>query len=317
MGNSQNKKGTSCRGKETGMRIVLSDNGNGISDELAAAVGLTIALKYQRKVLLVNEQCTESGVEYGFNIPKMTLVDKTMSQADLQLPEHGVDALLRLSSNQRLTKQNITDYTYPIIPGRLDLASGSKTTNHGGVSSEIWKTSMESMYSVAERVYDIVIRNQSVCRKCSSLIMCPCSQSYINNEIERESEINILIMEQKRSDFEQVYKRYQENNRMDYQAIVISNYDGNSKWSINNIKRKYDFQVPVIGVSSDTRFKDAWNDKEIVRFFRRNLLLPKQGQKRDSLVYGMLELSEALLKIVVQTSSLAKRDLCSSGVKGA
>ncbi|MNP83332.1 hypothetical protein D3C76_1822390 [compost metagenome] len=70
-------------------------------------------------------------------------------------------------------------------------------------------------------------------------------------------------------------------------------------------------------MSSDTGFKDAWNDKDIVRFLRRKLLFPKQSNKRDSLVFGMLELSEALLRMMGQTSDLAKRDLCSSSVKGA
>ncbi|MNZ31420.1 hypothetical protein D3C78_487190 [compost metagenome] len=299
------------------MRIVFSDNGNGISDELAAAAGLSIALKFQRQVLLVNEQCAESGIEYGFNIPKMLLVEQATSQAALQLPEHGIDSLLRLSSNQRLNIHNITDYTYPIIPGRLDLASGRTFPHQGGVPSGMLKSSMKSLYTVAEGVYDIVIRNQSVCNKCSSLIMCPCSQSLIINDIDRENEINIMILEQKRSDFEQAYRRSLEDHRMNYNAIVIANYDNNSKWSINNIKRKYDFKVPVYGVASDTEFKDAWNDKDIVRFFRRNLLLSKHGRKRDSLLFGLLELSEALLSMIGQTPSLTNRDSCSSGVKGA
>ncbi|MNZ79181.1 hypothetical protein D3C78_977780 [compost metagenome] len=299
------------------MKIVFSENGNGISNELAAATGLTFALKSKLKVLLVNEQCAESGVEYGFNIPKMSLVEKSSSQAQLQLPEHGVDALLRLSLNQRLTKHNITDYTYPIIPGYLDLASGRNFRFHSEVPSGILKTSMESMYRVAEGVYDIVIRNQSVCSKCSSLIMCPCTQSPIFNEAQQENEINILILEQKRADFEQINERYQINNRMEYHAIVISNYDHHARWSINNIKRKYDFKIPVIGVANDTGFKDAWNDKDIVRFFRRNLLLSKQGRKRDSVVFGMLELSEILHRMIEQSGRFAKRDLCSDDVKGA
>lgn len=299
------------------MKIVFSDNGNGVSDELAAAAGLTIALKYESKVLLVNEQCAESGIDYGFNTPKMALVEKTLGQAEYHLPEYGVDALLRLSSNQRLTKHNITDYTYPIIPGRLDLASGRNLANQGGIAAGIHKTPLELMYNVAESAYDIVIKNQSVCSKCSRLIMCPCSQSLIENETEAENGINILILEQKRSDFEQVYKKYQNNHRMDYQAIVISNYDDQSKWNMHNIKRKYDLKVPVIGVPGDTGFKDAWNDKDIVRFFRRKLLLPKQGPKRDSLVFGMLELAETLVRLVEQAGNFAKRDLCSRGVKGA
>ncbi|MNW52136.1 hypothetical protein D3C74_296450 [compost metagenome] len=179
---------------------------------------------------------------------------------------------------------------------------------------------MNSLYSVAEEAYDIVVKNRSRCSGTTSCLSTCVPGCYGEPE---GLDIELIVVDQKRSMLENVIKEQLEKRpaicerRIGQSMVVISDYDDRAKWNINNIKRKYDCKVPIYGIPYDTGFSDSWNDKDIVRFFRRGLLLPRQVHRRDSLLFGVMQVVHALLKMMEQAMASSSSTACSSDVKGA
>lgn len=267
------------------MRIRFCDNGQRTSAEVSAAIGVVSAIMLRRRILLVNENLAGEGIEAGFKLRSLAVLETDMLSS---MTDFGMDHVLRLSSTQQLHMDNLSDYTFPVIQGQLDLISGRTAAVTAAFSRNQYKSSLSEVYTLADRRYDMVISNSSSCSCCDEVSTLA---NYKNQELQ------VMVVNQNREELDHVLgceTRKKLNGGIHRFPLVIYHYDPHSKWNINNIRRRYDCKNPIYGIPYSTGYADAWNNKDIVPYLKRNLLLSPRRSQRNLWLYGLLQLSEGL-----------------------
>lgn len=152
--------------------VMFWDPGHGYAANVAAACAVTVGLHYPLRVLLLNDGRHGSGVEEGLRAGSRHAPESGPGDTgamDTRLSEYGADALLRLSASGLLTKANYSDYTLPVIRGRLDLATGVRAGDLRGTSGFGEGEGLLELAMAAEQSYDLVLRHapriREACRK--------------------------------------------------------------------------------------------------------------------------------------------------------
>ncbi|WP_334071250.1 MULTISPECIES: hypothetical protein [Paenibacillus] len=276
-------------------RIVFGDTGWGGSSQLAAASAIGMALTYPGRLLLLNGEPGGTGVEAGFSV-----------QANYYAPlsplaENGMDAIRRLAANQKLTKHNFPDYTLPVVTGRLDLLTGC---SRGGPDPYIGMEEKENIYSVAEQVYDICLSRTPFSGKFGTE----------SKELYRRgpAPLRVAVLRQDRSELEAFFlgMECEAGCSSVAEILVVYPYDPGSQWTVRNICRRFACTLPVYGISYSTKFADAWNNRELLKFFRLHCPAPQYKKVRDEMLRGLMPFCQAIY-------TLAGRGTPLSGEKGA
>lgn len=260
-------------------KVVFWDLGYGGSSEVAAAFSVQAGLHDKYHLLLLNYGNSGMGVEEGF------LARNYESNRDLRLPvqDYGMEALMRLAESGRLYQANLMDYTYPLLQGRLDLADGMQTANDQ--RDPLYFEQLEAIMNMAAHYYDIIVTQVS---GPGSILM----------DNLQEDDTLIAVLRQNRVEldtfFELVDRSGATGGNMP-KALVIPHYDAASKWSLQNIKRRYNCEIPMIGIPYHTEFSDAWNGQDIIAFFRRYRLLKGRGYEREQFLFSCKELTRLAL----------------------
>ncbi|AZK47383.1 hypothetical protein [Paenibacillus lentus] len=273
-------------------KIIFWDLGYGGSAEVAAAFSVQAGLHDKYHLLLMNYGYSGTGVEEGF------LTRNRELDRDLRLPvqDYGMEALMRLAESGRLYQANMMDYTYPLLQGRLDLADGMQTNSDP--RDPAYFQHLEAILNMAERYYDIIVTQVS---GLESILM----------DSLREDDILIAVLRQNRVELDTFFKLVdvsdagRGNKPM---ALVIPHYDAASKWSLQNIKRRYNCEAPMIGIPYHTEFNDAWNGQDIIGFFRRYRLLKGRGYEREQFLFSCKELARLALTGTVRSKTSAIDD---------
>lgn len=287
------------------MRVRFYDNGKGTSAEVSAAFGVVSAIMLQRRILLVNENSAGEGIEEGINVRSSAVIELDVMSS---MADFGMDAVLRLASTQQLHLDNLTDYTFPVIQGQLDLVSGRTDSEIDTLSVDLYKSALLEVYKLADRRYDmVVISNNSFCSRCDTV------STLVDH---KNQELQVRVVNQNRVELDRVlgYEAVGNlNESINRFPIVIYHYDPHSKWNISNIKRRYNCKNPIFGIPYSTGFIDAWNNRDIVRYLRRKSLLSHRRLQRDSLLSGLLQFSEGLVGMMNEPIS----ESMTSNYKGA
>lgn len=278
-------------------KVVFWDLGYGGSAEVAAAFGVQAGLHEKYHFLLMNCGYSGTGLEEGFP-PRDNELGK-----ELRMPvqDHGMEALLRLAESGKLLQANMTDYTYPLLQGRLDLAEGMQSISNS--RHPLHSVELEAILNMAERLYDIIIMQLS-------------GAGSLYSDRLREEDTLIAVLRQNRLELDTFFEmagRSETIRGIAPLAIVIHQYDAASKWSLQNIKRRYNCEVPMIGIPYHTEFSDAWNGQDIISFFRRYRLLKGRGYEREQFLFSCKE----LVRLALSPKERSHHSATDSKVRGA
>lgn len=263
-------------------RLVFWDGGLGGAAEAAVATAVTLGLRYPRRLLMFNEGSAGSGLEEGFR-QTLHLHDEACDKESL--PEHGLDALLRLQSSGRLTRSNLADYTVPLLRGRLDLVCGTR------IGESAWKDAdpkgVADVLAIADQSYDNLVLHAQGKRLIEVL------------QNRQDSDIFVAVLPHRLGIIDEWYANLTAGlgETKAKWAAVISPYDPQSRYGLTNLKRRYSSELRMIGIPHHTEFADAWNDRRILSYFRKQPLWPKRGGARELLLKGYRELGDTLMEL--------------------
>lgn len=262
-------------------RILFWDSGQGYSSQIAASTAITLALQFNQRLLLANGGQFGTGFEEGFP------TGANRNDYSPLLEEYGMDALLRLAASKRLTTDNISDYTLSLLRGKLDLAAGCKV-GLGGPSAVVEpKREIKEILQVADKYYDFV------------LLQSTGGRGPQQNDSFLKYDGLVAALSQSRAKLDQFFAEQIETTAFAGIpfSLVICHYDSTSRWTIQNIKRRYGCKVPLFGIPYHTGFIDAWNARDILSYFRRYRLLTRRGPEKQELVSSYYELSRNILQL--------------------
>ncbi|MEF2967267.1 hypothetical protein V3851_15625 [Paenibacillus sp. M1] len=281
-------------------KIVCWDYGHGSSAELAASAAICTALMFAGRVLLVNEESAGKGVEAGVGSRSGSRYAGGSTDSASPVAESGMDALLRLAANQRLSKGNFQDYTYPAIAGKLDLVPGFSP--EGRQEREIAERngSLSLLYSVAEEAYDSVFT-----RSDASELREPERAPYREGK-----EMHFPVLRQNRLELERFFEEYRERNREITFAdgILLHHYDPASHWTAGNIKRRFGCKLPIYGIPYSTEFMDAWNNGNILKHIRLSSLIHRKGKPKDGPLDGLSKFCLGLYEMAGRKPGLLRSE---------
>ncbi len=275
-------------------RITFWDYGNDGSSEIAAAGAVGMALTYPGRVLLLNKDKAGAGVEAGFSIP-----GKLQERAESPLEEYGIEALLRLAANQRLRAANFSDYTHPVIKGKLDLVSGCREESVGR-SHELGET-LQSVYSAAQQAYDLIFTRSRISGDSAFL------PSPLHPPASRV--ISVAVLRQNRLELERFFEETatEQHNLRFADAVVLQHYDSRSHWSASNIRRRFGCKLPLYVIPHSTEFMDAWNNMNIVKFITLHRLMPRRGPVKENMLSGLANLCHGLYSLTSRRTADVRR----------
>ncbi|GIO43655.1 hypothetical protein [Paenibacillus apis] len=258
-------------------RILFWDYGDGGAADIAAAIAVYHGLKRPGKVLLLNEHKVGEGLESGLKLH----VDGLQDSSGFQVREHGIESLLRLQANQRLSAVNFRDYTYSLIAEQLDVVSGFV---HGKIPAA-------GLYRLAEQIYELTITYSSEVQTLP------------------HSEPRVAVLSQNRMLLERFFEEKDRADRSDIRSscevLVLRDFDRNSRWTVNNIRRRYKARVPVIALDYCTAFRDAVNHRDLLRFMYYYTSEPLGKRTSGPFFSGLERLSEQIMQQIPMGRTLS------------
>lgn len=254
--------------------VTFWDYGHLGTAEIAVSLAVMTAMDYRVRILLGQTGKQRSGIDEAFKSNTM------MGASFPKFQESGMDALLRMSASNLLSKNNISDYTVPLIQDRLDWACGPE---YGEAGLTRYKHhSLQQLIHLSNEYYDLVLMDT------------PLAQMAKNSQ-----DLLIVVLRQNIRQLEMFFEESTHNplllNRP--YIIVLQNYDSEQYCSISNIRRRFGCKSPMIGMPYNREYADAWNTREVVSFYRRNYTASRRQGSIANYMASVRSLCEQVLEM--------------------
>ncbi|QNR65210.1 hypothetical protein IAQ67_14940 [Paenibacillus peoriae] len=217
----------------------------------AVAIGTMIGQDYDIRTLITQTHFRRSNLESAFMKAKelqfRNLVNTTTS---------GMDNLERLFKSKRLSVDSICDHTISLETGRLDLLMGTKKAE----AHESYPSIAGAIFDEADRYYQAVI-----------LDIHSGGKDIVSHQLIKDADIVVVTLSQDTSVIENYVeqKEWPDELQNKTKIILLGQYDKYSKYNVANIKRNYKINDPIYGLPYSSEFRDAFNDKDVLNWFRR------------------------------------------------
>lgn len=226
----------------------------------AAAVASMFALESSAKLLLGHGGTAGRRIEEAFQSRRVGLDHSIVSYQD-----SGMDALERLCMNKRLHKDNLRDYTIPMLPERLDLVAGNEKRD--GTLPGYRCQLLHSILAIAKQYYDLVVMDAGSGVKEI--------QGKGDEAILASADLVVVSLTQNIRELEAFFSgdtRPQVLQNKPY-ILTIGRYDRYSHCTLQNIKRRFGVKDSIHGIPYCTDFLDAWNSQGLLTFMQKSRLL--------------------------------------------
>ncbi|MCJ8012536.1 hypothetical protein MUG84_12425 [Paenibacillus sp. KQZ6P-2] len=230
--------------------------GSGNSAHTAAAA-ISMGMDYRLKLLLAHGGMAKERIEGAFQIGAYTL-----DQSLISFQDHGMDAIERLCVNRRLNRENLRDYTLPLLPDRLDLIQGNAKLE--GTMPGYRKQLIQAICSVANQSYDLVIADAG-CGIHSN-------EESGDTALLEAADLIVVSLNQCVEGLELFFKdgRCPAVIKEKPHIVVLGRYDKYSHCTLNNVKRRFGYKGSIHGIPYNTDFLDAWNMRSVLPYIQRS-----------------------------------------------
>ncbi|NLK75112.1 MAG: hypothetical protein GX288_07485 [Clostridiales bacterium] len=224
------------------------------------AVSLITTLLYKKPILLTQTHFNYSNLErplVGSNL--------RISETSDYFMDMGLDALIRYFKAAKLNNDIIENCCISLPKTSLRLLPGTCKTNRESFEYEM-NNIIVNLFRVMERSGNIIFTDVSS------------GDNPISLKIINASDLLVINLNQNISLLDNFFNKYNNvpANKVFY---LIGNYDKNSKYNINNIRRRYRKYINIHNsgvVPYNTKYLDALCDGNIIEFFLDNLKCTKK-----------------------------------------
>ncbi|OAB25432.1 hypothetical protein PMSD_27120 [Paenibacillus macquariensis subsp. defensor] len=222
-----------------------------------ASVASMIGMEYRVRMLLGHGGAAGERVEEAFQTGKVALDHSFISMSDC-----GMDALERLCLNRRLNKENIRDYTVPLLPDRFDFITGNAKKE--GTLPGYRPSLLPSILSCANEYYELVLMDAG----CGYEDLDTKGDGALLNN----ADLVVVSLTQNIQAIEAFFSGGQLPAALQHKPyiIVVGRYDHHSYCTLQNMKRRFGFKGSIHGIPYSTDLLDAWNMKALLPFIHRS-----------------------------------------------
>jgi len=242
-----------------------------------SVISIMASIEYKLKLLVSHTDVEKSALERSFF--------KSESETNLiSFNDVGIDALDRLARNNRLHEIKIRDYTKELIKERLDVLTGSNKSDYRSFETMV----LSAIFEKIKTEYDVNFVNVN-----GSL------DNQFNREIIEKSDMVVVCINQNLWMLESYFNNDSElRNLIDSKKhiYVIGNYDKDSKYSLNNIRRKFRLKKNVYAIPYNIGYFDALNDSKAIDFVLKNAKC-----KKHDFNYDFIESTRGITKAILDS----------------
>lgn len=259
----------------------------------ALAIASYMAIEHNYKILLMSTKCNDEvairAVKGIDRVKTIKLLTNNKNSMDL---ESGIEGMAKLASANRLAPEMVPNYTQIVYKNRLEIVTAPKEKEDLDYNKVY--SSCKDIINVAKRHYDIVIVDLN-----------NGFEEETTKEIIKMSDIVILNMEQKPSEFENMLKLREDTETFKPKNVLtmINNYDRKSKYSTKNVSRELGERKEILSVPYCNLYSESVQEGKAPEFFlnvrvkrldgaedRTSFFINELKRDVDSIIYKMQEL---------------------------
>ena len=223
-----------------------------------AAIATHMAIEHNYKILIVSTIFNDTTLETCYWEPKNEELIKQIAGNKKDISS-GIDGLVQLSLSNKLTPENITNYTRLVFPGnRLEVLSGSKAESYE--EYEKIRQTYKEVIQAANQFYDFVFvdLNKGL------------DNDYIQGILETSDLVVVNLTQRLKliREFEEIREK-NEIFKKDNVMVLVGRYDKFSKYNAKNIARTLGYKGEVSVIPYSTLFFEACNEGKAADFFLR------------------------------------------------
>ena len=262
----------------------------------ALAIASYMGVEHNYKTLLMatkyNDQVAMQA--FGANERKKTIGLFTNNKQTMDL-ESGIEGMSKLVVANRLSPEMVPNYTKIVYKNRLEVVTAPKKKMDLDYM-KIYR-SCEDILNVAKRYYDIIFvdLNNGI-------------EDETTKEILKMSDIVILNIEQKLSEFEKLAELKQEKELFTAKNLIpmINRYDRKSKYSSKNVSRELGEKKEILTIPYSNLFAEAVQEGTVAEFFI-NTRLKKLEDSNDRTTFFVQEVKRATDALIYKMQELQMR----------
>lgn len=259
----------------------------------AIAIASFMAVEHNYKILLMSTKFNDKVSFQAFGGESATktvnLITNNTKSMDL---ESGLEGMAKLTASNRLAPEMVPNYTKVVYKNRLEVVAAPR--DNKDVDYDRVYNSCKDILNVAKRYYDIVFVDLNNGFDNSN-----------TKEIIKMSDIIILNVEQKPSEFQNLMKLQEDTETFNPKRILklINNYDRKSKYSSKNVSRELGEKKEILTVPYCNLFSESVQEENTADFFldvrvkrlegsedRTSFFIHELKRDVDSIIYKMQEL---------------------------
>lgn len=260
----------------------------------AVAVATRMAIEKNYKILLIStsfQDPTMKNCFWGEESQKNLKLFGTTKISNVAI-ENGIEGIAKLISANKLTPSVITDYTRVIFKGRLEVLSGydgikDNTLEQNLLEYEKIKRTYIELIRMANQYYDMVLVD-----------LDKQMQEELRNEILRISNLDVLVMLQKRASIDK-YKEIRDTNKTvsSLKTLpVIGKYTKHSKYNVKNIARYLEEKKEINVISFNLLFFEAAEEAGVTDLFLRLKNIKDKTDENYIFMQDVLKLTDKIIK---------------------
>ncbi|HWT74296.1 MAG TPA: hypothetical protein VN258_06215 [Mobilitalea sp.] len=244
------------------------------------ATSMVAGMYYRKKVVLTQTQ-------FSFNNLEAPIVGANAYNAASKefFREIGIDTLIRCFKAAKLDKETLENCCIALENTNILLLPGTSKTIKESFEYEM-EAVIVNLLKAMEAIYGVIFVD--ICSGENSLSM----------KLLEEADLVVINLSQNLSVLDLFFQQYKDKLSSNV-FYLFGKYDCNSKYNINNIRRKYRKMITQKNsgvIPYHTGYMDAQTDGKVVEFFRDNL----NCSKKDEAYYFMLKVKNATEKILKQ-----------------
>ncbi len=262
----------------------------------ALAIASYMGVEHNYKTLLMSTKYNDQVAmqAFGANERKKTIGLFTNNKQTMDL-ESGIEGMSKLATANRLSPEMVPNYTKIVYKNRLEVVTAPKKKMDLDYM-KIYR-SCKDILNVAKRYYDIIFvdLNNGI-------------EDETTKEILKMSDIVILNIEQKLSEFEKLAELKQEKELFTAKNLIpmINRYDRKSKYSSKNVSRELGEKKEILTIPYSNLFAEAVQEGTVAEFFI-NTRLKKLEDSNDRTTFFVQEVKRATDALIYKMQELQMR----------
>ena len=262
-----------------------SNNEKAIGQTVSASVAATVmAIEHNYKVLLISANFNDKIMEKCFGVQETNkeLIKTLIKRPQINL-DSGIKGLLKLADSNRVTPENIHDYTKIIFKNRLEVLYSPMNIFDNSQKALVLEK-LKNIIINASRYYDQVIVDLSKGIKYQAQM-----------EILNMSDVIVENIDQGFGTIQEFMQLNEYKTMSNKLVWNICKYDKNSKYNSKNITRNILKKQMVCETHYNTLLSDAVQDGNIIELLIRFKTVKDDNDDNALFTKAIKELIQAIL----------------------